>query len=138
MWMAHVIAKGTIYTITNKRLVMRFGIALPMTVQIPFTKIVSAAARRHGDGSGDIPVTVNGRMSYWVMWPHVRPWQMLRPQPMMRAIPDVEKVSAILGGALKAAFEERADAETISAAEKPQRAAKNAGRHGGQWAAAAG
>ena len=109
-----------------------------MTVQIPFTKIVSAAARRHSDGSGDIPVTVNGRMSYWVMWPHVRPWRMLRPQPMMRGISDVETVSAILGEALKVAFEAQTGAEQITAAEKPQRAAKEGGRHGGQWAAAAG
>ena len=44
-------ARTTVYTITNRRVVMRFGIALPMTLNLPFTLIAlgrgEAACGRH-------------------------------------------------------------------------------------------
>lgn len=141
-WIAGLVAGGTIYTITNKRLVMRFGIALPMTVQIPFSKIVSAAVRRGKDGIGDIPVTVSGRVSYWVMWPHARPWHLLRPEPMLRGVPEVDTVAKILGDALRDAFSAAADeAETETQVAPTRRAAPRQSQNGradGNLAAAAG
>ena len=38
-----------------------------------------------------------------LLWPHVRPWRMLKPEPTLRAIPDAAKVAAILAPALTAA-----------------------------------
>lgn len=102
--LAYVSARGTVYTVTSKRLVMRFGIALQLTVQIPFSKIGAANLKRYGDGTGDIPVTVSGkRVSYAVMWPHVRPWHLLRPEPMLRCVTDPEKVADLLATALSTA-----------------------------------
>ncbi len=40
--LAYLIARTTIYSITSRRVVMRFGVALPMTVNIPFKAIRSA------------------------------------------------------------------------------------------------
>lgn len=102
---AWLIGRTTVYTITNKRLVLRFGIALPMSVNLPFKRIESAAMKAHGDGTGEIPVTLTGgdRTSYLVMWPHVRPWRFSKPQPMLRAVPDAAKVAGILSEALAGA-----------------------------------
>ncbi len=54
--LAVLAARTTVYTITNRRLVMRIGIALPMTLNLPFKAIVGASARSHADGTADIPL----------------------------------------------------------------------------------
>ena len=95
---ARLIASTTLYTITNKRLVMRFGVALPMSINIPFSRIKSAHVKCFAGDFGDIPLTVDdtNRVGYLVMWPHARPWQLKRPEPMLRCIPNASKVSEII------------------------------------------
>jgi hypothetical protein len=107
---AWLIARTTVYTITSKRVVMRFGIALPMTLNLPFARIESAGLKTGADGNGDIPLLLlpSERMAYLVMWPHVRPWQFKRSQPMLRSIPDAASVAQILARALAAAADQPA------------------------------
>ncbi len=143
--LAYLAGTGTVYTITTHRVVMRFGIALPMTVQIPFSKIAAASLRRHKDGVGDIPlaITEDARVSYLVLWPHVRPWHLLRPEPMLRAVPDADKAAEILRAALQASFEQEAnDAATQTDMKTPQPHLEGGKKEDrtehGQWAAAAG
>lgn len=99
---SRVVARSTIYTITTHRVVMRFGIALPMAVNFPFRLVAGAAIKAWPDGTGNIPLQLrNGaRVGYVVMWPHVRPWHLASPQPMLRGVADVQKVAAILARAL--------------------------------------
>ena len=101
-WLA---ARGTLYTLTDRRIVMRFGIALPMSVNLPFTVVGSAAAGRRGDGTADIALTLarGSRIGYLVNWPNVRPWHFSRPQPMLRALADGERVAGLLAEALAVA-----------------------------------
>ncbi len=100
-------ARSTTYTITTRRVVMSFGIALPMTLNIPFKAIGSAALKVHPDGTGDIPLELTGRhrSSFLVLWPHARPWRLSPVQPMLRAIPDGRAVADLLAGALREALE---------------------------------
>ncbi|EGV19630.1 photosynthetic complex putative assembly protein PuhB [Thiocapsa marina] len=100
--LAWAMARSTVYTITTRRLVMRFGVALPMIVNFPFAQIHSAQMKRYRDDTGDIPIILvaSTRTSYTVLWPHVRPWHFFKPQPMLRAIPDVARVAEILSDAL--------------------------------------
>jgi hypothetical protein len=42
------------------------------------------------------------RLAYLVLWPHVRPWRLQAPQPMLRAIDDVAAVADLLAEALAA------------------------------------
>jgi hypothetical protein len=95
-------ARATVYSITTRRIVMRFGIALPMTVNVPFAVVESAALRAHADGTADLPVrlTRGSRVGYLITWPHVRPWHFSRPEPMLRAIADGEHVAALLSAGL--------------------------------------
>jgi hypothetical protein len=100
-WTYH---RTTIYTITNQRVVMHFGVALPISLNLPFGIVETAAAKVHRDGTADIPLALNGdgRMSYLHLWPHARPWKLRNPQPMLRSIPDGAHVAALLANALEA------------------------------------
>ncbi len=86
--LAYLSARATIYTITTRRVVVRGGIALTLSLNVPFTQIDHAALRVHRDGTGDIPLDlVRGvRVDYLVNWPNMRPWRYARPQPMLRSI----------------------------------------------------
>lgn len=99
---AWIIARTTRYTITSHRVVMRFGVALPMTVNLPFKVVENAGLRVNADGSGDLVLTMqpDQHVSYAMQWPHVRPWHFFRAKPMLRAVADAERVGAVLGRAL--------------------------------------
>jgi hypothetical protein len=98
-------ARSTLYTITSRRIVIRTGVALPMTVNIPFALIASAGVARHGDGTGDIALQIlpPHRVSWLALWPHTRSWHMSKPQPTLRAVTEPEAVAHALARALSAA-----------------------------------
>lgn len=100
--LAYFAARTTIYTVTNRRVVMRIGIALPMTLNIPFRIVGSVALKANPDGTGDIPLALQGssRAAYLVLWPHARPWRIARPEPMLRSIPEAARVARLLGAAM--------------------------------------
>jgi hypothetical protein len=106
--LAWAIARSSLYTITNHRVVLRSGVAIPLTINLPFAQIAGAALREYGDGQGDIPLilTQATRVPYFALWPHARPWHYVPAQPMLRAIPDVSAVAKILAGALQRAVEQ--------------------------------
>lgn len=107
--LAWLTARTTIYSITSRRVAMRFGIALPMTVNLPFSRIGSADLKSYGDGSGDIVLSLLGRdrLAYLHLWPHARPWCFSRVQPMLRGLPAVQEPGRILAEALAGALAER-------------------------------
>jgi hypothetical protein len=119
VWMA----RSTIYTITDRRVVMRFGIVLPMSINLPFVRIETAALRRHGDGSGDIPLALKGedRFAWLHLWPHARPWRIGKSEPMLRDLDDVEDVAALLAHAMADALPE--GRATLPRIHEPQVAA---------------
>lgn len=94
-------ARTTVYTLTNKRIVMRIGIALPTCINLPLSLIGSADLSLNRDGTGDIPLQLLGqqRLGYLGLWPHARPWKLNEPQPMLRALPDAQAVAAMLARA---------------------------------------
>ena len=103
--LAWLVARSTLYTITTRRIVMRVGIALPMTINIPFSKIESASVRMAADGTGDILLTLARaeRISYILLWPHARPWKFARVQPLLRSVPDAVTVAQLFGRAVAGA-----------------------------------
>lgn len=96
--LAWLTSRVTIYTVTNKRVLIRFGIALQITINLPFSQISAADMRVGKNGFGDLPLTLKDtkRVNYLVLWPHVRPWNFSRPQPMLRSIANVEHVAGII------------------------------------------
>ena len=100
--LAWLFRRAACYTLTSKRLLFQFGVALPMTMNIPLGKIANAALKINRDGSGDIPLQLDDskRVSYLLLWPHIRPWRLSAPEPMLNAIPDAANVAARLAEAL--------------------------------------
>ncbi|MEI6162047.1 MAG: photosynthetic complex putative assembly protein PuhB [Roseococcus sp.] len=98
------LANAALYTITNRRIVLRVGVALPMTINIPFTAIESAAVKRHADGTEDIVLTLarEHKIAWLALWPHARPWRVSRAEPMLRAVPVTSGAAQVLSRALAA------------------------------------
>jgi hypothetical protein len=98
-------ARTTIYTITERRVVLRYGVALSKAVNIPFSMVTNAGLRRFADGTGDVSLKLERaeRVPYVMMWPHVRPWRFWPSQPTLRSIPEAARVAQTLGRALAAA-----------------------------------
>lgn len=101
---AWVQARATVYTITNRRVAMRIGAALTVTLNLPHRWIASADVQLRRDGTGTIALDLRGenKLSFLVCWPHTRPWKMRQTQPALRAIPEAEKVARILAEAATA------------------------------------
>jgi Bacterial PH domain len=99
---AWLIARTSVYTVTDKRVVMRIGVVLSITFNLPYSQIESAGLRTNADGSGDLSLALAGadRIAYAHLWPHARPWHVKRTQPMLRALADVRGVASILSAAL--------------------------------------
>lgn len=101
---ARMTAKATLYTITNRRVVMRIGVALTKTINIPFKVIAAAALQPGARGRGDIALELvkPNRIGLFHLWPNARPWHVNAPQPTLRAVWHVTTVAAILGRAMQA------------------------------------
>ncbi len=105
LWLlAWLYARSTVYTVTNRRIVIRFGVAIPLMINIPLDKVESADLQQYGDGRGNILLHTRSeaRISYWSLWPHVRPWHFADVQPMLRGINNPAAVAATLAEAVDA------------------------------------
>ena len=114
--MAWLSARTSLYTITNRRVVMRVGIVLSVTFNLPFRQIDAAGLHPLAHGDGDIALTLDAktRIAYLHLWPHVRPWHVARTQPCLRSVADAAQVAQVLTAAWR---EERQDvAATIAEA----------------------
>ncbi len=99
LWMlAYMTSRTTVYTLTNKRVVMRLGIVFTVSFNLPLKQVVSADVRTLQNGFGDITLALKGsdRIAWIHLWPSVRPWKINKPEPTLRAIPHVEEVSVKL------------------------------------------
>ena len=90
-WMS---ARSTLYTLTNKRVVMRIGIVLTLTFNLPFKRIAAASLKPHAQGMGDIALALNpeDRIGWAHLWPHQRAWHISQPQPTLRCVPNGAQV----------------------------------------------
>lgn len=97
-------ARATMYTITNKRVVMRIGVALPTAFNLPFKCLASADVDARDSGDGDIALTLAGsdRIAWLHLWPHAQPWRLAKARPMLRSIPEAQRVASLLSDAVRA------------------------------------
>jgi len=101
-------ARGSIYTITTARVIMKVGAALPVTYTIPFLRIGTARLEMSTNGTGTIAMelTEGVHLSYAIMWPHMRPWHARQTQPAFRCIPNAAQVARILSDAAQTKLNE--------------------------------
>ncbi len=117
--LARLAARTTVYSITDKRVIMRIGIVLTVAYNLPFRRIESAGLMLRGkDGHGDIPITLRKgeQIAILQLWPHARPWQVTRPQPMLRGLKNAAAVGQTLAAAWQA-YQQAADAPSPVRAE---------------------
>ena len=98
-------ASSTLYTLTNKRVVMRVGIVLTLTFNLPLRQISGAALRSQAGGFGDIALALKGpdRIAWLNLWPHARPWALKNPQPSLRCLAHAAAVGEQIQHAWQAA-----------------------------------
>lgn len=99
VWLlAYMTSRTTVYTLTNKRMVMRLGIVFTVSFNLPLKQVAAADVRMLQDGFGDITLSLKGsdRIAWIHLWPSVRPWKIEKPEPTLRAIPNVQEVSGKL------------------------------------------
>lgn len=102
--LAWLTARYTVYALTPRRVLMRIGIALAITVNIPLRRIVSADMRAWPDASGDIALSLaeGEHLAYLHLWPHARPWRLRHPVPMLRCVPEAQGLARALRQACEA------------------------------------
>lgn len=106
VWLlAYLASRSAVYTLTDRRIVMRIGIVLSVTFNLPLKTLTSAGLKVNSDGTGDIPLSLQSEfnIAYLHLWPHARPWQLRHTQPMLRSIANVERVATLLTKATLAA-----------------------------------
>ncbi len=91
-------ARTTLYTLTSKRVVMRIGIVLTISFNLPLRWIAAAHLKPGRHDSGDIALELKGsdRIAYLHLWPHARPWYLRKPQPSLRCLPNAAHAAALL------------------------------------------
>ncbi|MBX9871751.1 MAG: PH domain-containing protein [Burkholderiaceae bacterium] len=91
-------ARSSLYTVTSKRVVMRIGIVLTVTFNLPFRRIAGASSRHYGDDSTDIALQLypDDHIGWFHLWPHQRAWHVRHPQPTLRCLPDGQAVGELL------------------------------------------
>jgi hypothetical protein len=100
---AWLYARTTVYTITNKRVVVRFGVAITKAINLPFGVIEGAALKASSGGAGDLALKLKAstQIPFFNIWPNARPWRLSRPEPTLRCIPDAAKAADVLAQAMK-------------------------------------
>ncbi len=103
---ARLAARATLFTVTDRRVVLRTGVALPVSVNLPYGLIESAELRLQKDGSGDISLlpAAGHRVSWMLLWPMVKSFRWMRVRPVLRGLRNAEDVAQILGEALRASL----------------------------------
>jgi hypothetical protein len=124
--LASLTARTAVYTVTDRRVVMRIGIVLTLTFNLPLRTIESAAMRQGSGGHGDIVLALKGpdHIAWLHLWPHARPWHLTRTQPMLRALPQVADVAALLQRAWSAQTGGAVEALATPASNPPSEASQ--------------
>ena len=103
--LAWLTARTTAYSLTDQRMVMRVGIVLTLTFNLPLKRIETAGLMLSKTGFGDIPLALNSgdRIGWINLWPHARPWRIAKPEPMLRSVANAQAFAAQLQQAWAAA-----------------------------------
>ena len=119
--LAWLSARATVFTLTDRRLVMRYGVALPALINIPLAHIETMRVRKGFGGVGDLAFSLprKGRLSFHQLWPYARPWRLFPADPMMRAVPEAAALGELFAKALSAAADQDAGAMLPAAMPLP-------------------
>ena len=128
-------ASTTLYSVTDQRVVMRIGIVLSLTLNLPYRQLRAADLKMTADGHGDIAFQLpeGDRIGWFHLWPHQRAWALRSPQPTLRCIPHAEQVGELIKTHWQLAHSDAHQREIRLASEHTHEASWN---HNGQEVAA--
>ena len=120
--LSFAMSRAAVFTITDHRVIFRYGAAIRKHVNIPFSQIKGASLTRKSARIGDIALELSqpGKPPYLHLWPFARPFKYGKPQPMMRGIEQAERVSRILADAVRANAPEKVEVELGRESEPPR------------------
>ncbi len=97
--------RTTRYVVTDRRVILHYGVAMPAVLSLPYAQIVTASVAVNRDHTGDIALKLKAgtRMPYLKLWPLARAWHVTEPQPMLRGVPQVAVVGSLLARAVQIA-----------------------------------
>ncbi len=118
--LAWLSAHSTAYTLTSRRVVMRIGIVLTLSFNLPLKRIAAAEVADAPRDTTDIALDLAGsdRIAWLQLWPHARPWRVAKPQPMLRCLPQGAQVARLLAQAWSEVT--GLDVQTVDAPSQPQ------------------
>ncbi|MEL6665051.1 MAG: photosynthetic complex putative assembly protein PuhB [Pseudomonadota bacterium] len=119
--LSFAMSRAAIFTITNERVILRYGAAIRKYLNIPFSKIKRAQLKRKSARVGDISLLLEvdrGAPGYLHIWPFARPFQYSRPQPMMRGLEEPEMVASVLARAVYECAPDQVQLELLPADQK--------------------
>lgn len=109
--LAWAMAHTTHYAITTQRCILLYGLAIQARLSIPLHAVSVVALRMRRDGTADIPLRLqpeSRKVHFMKLWPHVRPWRLEEPEPMLRGVTSGAAVGTLLSRAVAAARHEAA------------------------------
>lgn len=114
-WLMH---RTSVYEVTAHEVVLRYGVALPRKLIIPFGAIAEVKLRVNRDATGDLVLRLKEGQSiaYLKLWPYVRAFSFGAPEPMLRALNEPGVVAAGLCRAIEADAAARATEDLERAA----------------------
>lgn len=88
-------ARTTVYTLTDRRVVMRIGIVLTLSLNLPLRRLEAADLCLHSGATGDVSLRLlqPDHLAYLHLWPHARAWRLARPEPTLLCLDDAAAVS---------------------------------------------
>jgi hypothetical protein len=98
LFLAYLSARHTCYVITEKRIVIRTGVALVFLLNMPLKNILSIDMKALTKGQGNVIFKVQSkkRIPYLSCWPSVKSGSFLEPIPAFRSIRDIEKIGKLI------------------------------------------
>ena len=124
IWSAYLSSQATIYTLTNRRIVMRIGIVLSLTFNLPLKKIVSCDFMAFKNQTGNIAIGIasDSPIGWLNLWPHVRAWRINAPQPTLRCVAQAERIGHLIMQAWRqeCPTEQLVDVSTTTHGNSPQ------------------
>lgn len=118
--LSRAVATTSWYAITTNRLVLRVGMAFPMSINLPFKILESAGVGAFKDGTGQVTLKMQpgNRIAYIALWPHCRVFRFNNPEPVLRGLEDPQAVAQILARAVADAADADTRVERGAAAER--------------------
>lgn len=121
---AWAIGRTTLYTITSERIVMRFGVAFSMALNLPYGRVDAVSIRRLGKGAGTIAIQLapGHHLSWLIQWPHVRGWRLSQAEPALICLAHADAAGEVLALAIAQQRSRHGGHARIKPAARPRQA----------------